>query len=209
MAEATYPLSVPTSPSNFVTSNWTIVRTVGYTQSPFTYSQQVAKYTGAVWQTTVTLPPMSRADAGAWQSFYMQLNGRFGTFLLGDPAGKTIQGSASTVISVNGDHAIGAFDVIVTGLTGNQQQALKKGDYIQFGSGADAKLHMVVADADANVGGQATVQIEPALKVAVTTSTTVTIRNTVGVWRMNTNELNWNSDNVSKYGFSFSCQEAF
>ena len=68
---------------------------------------------------------------------------------------------------------------------------------------------MVVADADANVGGQATVQIEPALKVAVTTSTTVTIRNTVGVWRMNTNELNWNSDNVSKYGFSFSCQEAF
>ena len=91
MAEAVYPLDLPISPSNFVTSEWRIIRTVAVSQSPFTYAQQVAKYTGSVWQTTVTLPPMNRADAGAWQSFFMQLNGRFGTFLLGDHQGLLIK----------------------------------------------------------------------------------------------------------------------
>jgi hypothetical protein len=207
MAEATYPLSLPTSPSNFVTSNWTIVRTVGYTQSPFTYSQQVAKYTGAVWQTTVTLPPMSRADAGAWQSFYMQLNGRFGTFLLGDPDGKTIQGSATTVISVNGDHAIGAFDVIVDGCTASSTE-FKKGDYVQFGSGASSKLHMIVADITSDSSGNATLQIEPPLKTALTDDDVVTYSNTKAVMRMDSNELGWDANRTSLYGLSFSCTEA-
>jgi hypothetical protein len=208
MAEASYPLDLPTSPSNFVTSNWTIVRTVGYTQSPFTYSQQVAKYTGAVWQTTVTLPPMSRADAGAWQSFYMQLNGRFGTFLLGDPDGKSIQGTATGTMLVNGVHAVGSFSVAVDGLNASQTTAFKKGDYVQFGSGSTAKLHMIVEDISTDISGNATLEIEPPLKTALSDDAVVTYSNTKAVMRMDSNDLGWDANRTSLYGLSFSCTEA-
>ena len=195
MAEPSYPLSLPTSPSNFVTSEWRIIRTVAYTESPFTYGQQVAKYQGSVWQTTVTLPPMNRADAGAWQSFFMQLNGRFGTFLLGDPDAKTIQGGANTVISVNGDHSVGAYDVVVDGAN-TSTVIFKKGDYVQFGSGASSKLHMIVADITSDASGNATLQIEPSLKTALTDDDVITYSNTKAVMRMDANELGWNANNV-------------
>lgn len=207
MAEASYPLNLPNSPSNFVTSEWRIIRTVAYTESPFTYGQQVAKYQGSVWQTTVTLPPMNRADAGAWQSFFMQLNGRFGTFLLGDPDAKTIQGGATTVISVNGDHSVGAYDVVVDGAD-TSTVIFKKGDYVQFGSGASSKLHMIVADITSDASGNATLQIEPPLKTALTDDDVVTYSNTKAVMRMDSNELGWNANNVSLYGISFSCTES-
>ena len=207
MAEPSYPLSLPTSPSNFVTSEWRIIRTVAYTESPFTYGQQVAKYQGSVWQTTVTLPPMNRADAGAWQSFFMQLNGRFGTFLLGDPDAKTIQGGATTVISVNGDHSVGAYDVVVDGAN-TSTVIFKKGDYVQFGSGASSKLHMIVADITSDASGNATLQIEPSLKTALTDDDVITYSNTKAVMRMDANELGWNANNVSLYGISFSCTES-
>ena len=207
MAEASYPLNLPNSPSNFVTSEWRIIRTVAYTESPFTYGQQVAKYQGSVWQTTVTLPPMSRADAGAWQSFFMQLNGRFGTFLLGDPDAKTIQGGATTVISVNGDHSVGAYDVVVDGAD-TSTVIFKKGDYVQFGSGASSKLHMIVADITSDASGNATLQIEPPLKTALTDDDVVTYSDTKAVMRMDSNELGWNANNVSLYGISFSCTES-
>ena len=207
MAEPSYPLTLPTSPSNFVTSEWRIIRTVAYTESPFTYGQQVAKYQGSVWQTTVTLPPMNRADAGAWQSFFMQLNGRFGTFLLGDPDAKTIQGGANTVISVNGDHSVGAYDVVVDGAN-TSTVIFKKGDYVQFGSGASSKLHMIVADITSDASGNATLQIEPSLKTALTDDDVITYSNTKAVMRMDANELGWNANNVSLYGISFSCTES-
>ena len=207
MAEASYPLNLPNSPSNFVTSEWRIIRTVAYTESPFTYGQQVAKYQGSVWQTTVTLPPMNRADAGAWQSFFMQLNGRFGTFLLGDPDAKTIQGGATTVISVNGDHSVGAYDVVVDGAD-TSTVIFKKGDYVQFGSGASSKLHMIVADITSDASGNATLQIEPPLKTALTDDDVVTYSDTKAVMRMDSNELGWNANNVSLYGISFSCTES-
>ena len=207
MAEPSYPLTLPTSPSNFVTSEWRIIRTVAYTESPFTYGQQVAKYQGSVWQTTVTLPPMNRADAGAWQSFFMQLNGRFGTFLLGDPDAKTIQGGANTVISVNGDHSVGAYDVVVDGAN-TSTVIFKKGDYVQFGSGASSKLNMIVADITSDASGNATLQIEPSLKTALTDDDVITYSNTKAVMRMDANELGWNANNVSLYGISFSCTES-
>ena len=203
----TYPLTLPTSPSNFVTSEWRIIRTVAYTESPFTYGQQVAKYQGSVWQTTVTLPPMNRADAGAWQSFFMQLNGRFGTFLLGYPDAKTIQGGATTVISVNGDHSVGAYDVVVDGAN-TSTVIFKKGDYVQFGSGASSKLHMIVADITSDASGNATLQIEQSLKTALTDDDVITYSNTKAVMRMDANELGWNANNVSLYGISFSCTES-
>lgn len=208
MSLPVYPLTMPTSPSNFTTSEWRINRSVAFSESPFTYSQQVSEFQGAKWSTVVTLPPMKREDAGAWQSFFMQLHGRKGTFLLGDPDAKSIKGTATGTMKVKDDHSVGAYDITVDGLNASQSKAFKKGDYVQFGSGATSKLHMIVDDISTDGSGNATLQIEPSLKTALANNDVVTYANTKMVARMDSSDLGWQSNVNSLYQFSFSCSEA-
>lgn len=208
MSAPSYPLTLPTT-TGIAKSSWGLQRAVGVSTSPFTGSQQVYEHDFALWKATITLPPMNRATSAEYQTFFMQLHGRKGTFLMGDPDAKAKRGNASqNNLTIASSTAIGAFDVPVSGLTNSQSSALVKGDYIQLGTGSSAKLHMIVADANASGSGTATLQIEPSLKVAITSSTACSITNTVGVWRMDTNDLNWDSNHASTYGFSFSCMEA-
>ena len=190
-------ITMPSTPA-FVSSRWSMARAVASSKSPFTGHEQVYPYDMACWQATMTLPPMKRAQAGAWQAFFMLLKGRANTFLLGDPDGKSPQGGATTC-SVASTGAIEATSISLT-LNGT----VKAGDYVQFGTGATSQLHMITADANA---GTVTASIEPALKVAVGTGT-ASVLNTACVMRMDDNKLGWDADHVSKYGFSFSCTEA-
>ena len=88
-----------------------------------------------------------------------------------------------------------------------QTTAFKAGDYVQFGSGSSAKLHMIVSDISSNSSGQATLQIEPPLKTAISNNDVITYSNTVAVMRMDSNDLEWSADHVSRYGISFSASE--
>jgi hypothetical protein len=194
-------IAMPTSPA-FTTSDWGIRRTVAVSQSPFTGATQVQKYAKAQWYATLSLPPMKRSDASQWQSFFMQLAGKANTFLLGDPDAKTVLGgNAPTSISVTSSAAIGATSVSLTIGSGKK---LNKGSYLQFGTGANSRLHMVVDD---NTGNGA-VTIQPPLKDAITTGTTVTFASAQGLFRMDSNELTWNANELSNYGITFSCSEA-
>lgn len=206
MAIPSYPLVIPTSPTNFRTSEWRIVRNVAVSISPFNSVSESADFGGAVWTTTVTLPPMLREDAVAWQVFFMQLHGRHGTFKLGDPDSKTIRGGCTGTINVNGSHSVGAYSVAVENAP-NSTVIFKTGDYIQFGSGATQKLHMVTADCTSNGSGQATVEIEPPLKTALADDSVIVYANTTCIMRMDSNELSWSADQISVYGISFSCSE--
>jgi len=194
-------IAMPTSPA-FTTSDWGIRRTVAVSESPFTGATQVQKYAKAQWYATLSLPPMKRSQAVEWQSFFMQLEGRANTFLLGDPDAKTVMAStAPTSISVASSKAIGTTVVNLTIGTGKQ---LNKGSYLQFGTGANSRLHMVVNDNSTN----GNVTIQPPLKDAITTGTTVTFAPAKGLFRMDSNELTWNANELSNYGITFSCSEA-
>ena len=192
---------MPTSPA-FTTSDWGIRRVVAVSESPFTGATQVQKYAKAQWYATLSLPPMKRNPAIQWQAFFMKLEGRANTFLLGDPDAKTVTGgNAPTSISVTSSAAIGATSVTLTIGSGKK---LNKGSYLQFGTGSSSRLHMVVDD---NTGNGA-VTIQPPLKDAITTGTTVTFAPAKGLFRMDTNELTWNANELSNYGITFSCSEA-
>jgi len=206
MASPTYPLTMPTSPG-FTTSEWNIVKTVSMTQSPFTYAQQVAEFEGSLWTTVVSLPPMKRSQAGVWQAFFMQLHGMKGTFLIGDPDGKTLIGSLTNTIQVNGDHSVGAFDVVIDGANASTT-IFKAGDYVQFGSGASSKLHMIISDVTSDSSGNATLPIEPPLKSSLSDDASIVTSSTKAVMRMNSNELGWSASKISLYGISFACTEA-
>jgi hypothetical protein len=194
-------ITMPTSPS-FTTSDWGIRRTVATSESPFTGATQVQKYSKAQWYATLSLPPMKRSDASQWQAFFMQLEGRANTFLLGDPDAKTVTGgNAPTSISVTSNAAIGDTSVSLTIGSGKK---LNKGSYLQFGTGETSRLHMIVDDNTGNGG----VTIQPPLKDAITTGTTVTFASAQGLFRMDSNELTWNANELSNYGITFSCSEA-
>ena len=206
MAEPTFPLVMPTTP-NFIKSEWGIARAVAQSQSPFTYSTQVHKFTGSKWYSTVTLPPMKRSQANEWLAFFMQLNGQFGTFTMGDPDAKAVQGTISNTVAVNADFAVGAYDVTIDGADASESQLFKKGDYVQFNSGATSKLHMIIADVASNGSGVATLTIEPPLSATLANNATVTYASPKCVMRMTNNELTWSANHISLYGVSFTCEE--
>jgi hypothetical protein len=176
-----------------------MVRAVASSKSPFTGHEQVYSYDMACWQATMTLPPMKRAQAGAWQAFFMLLKGRANTFLLGDPDGKNPEGSVTNALT----SSAGAIGATTINLATNG--TFKAGDYIQFGSGATSQLHMILEDESSLTP---TINFEPALKVAVASFAQTQVTGAKCVMRMDSNDLGWDADHVSKYGFSFSCTEA-
>jgi hypothetical protein len=68
--------------------------TVGITQSPFTFRQQVFRYPGQRWTASVSIAPVNREFGEPWVAFLLALNGPAGTFLLGDPLGACPRGAA-------------------------------------------------------------------------------------------------------------------
>lgn len=208
MPAPSYPLTMPVTPAP-VASRFAIRRAVAMAQSPFTGQQQVYEWPMALWVAEIKLPPMKRETAAAWQSFFMQLHGRRGTFLLGDPDAKNPRGaiSLSATPTLNTAVAIGDYDVSIAGV-GNSIVAFKAGDYIQIGSAATAKLYMITADATSNGSGVVSVSVEPTIKAAASGGAAVTFISPKAVFRMDSNELSWDADHVSKYGITFSATEA-
>ena len=201
----TYPLTSPThvKPSNIT---FRAVNTVGLSMSPFTYQQQSVAHAGQRWECDVTLPAMSRADAEQWVAFLVSLRGRFGTFTLGDPVGASPRGSAGGTPLVNGASQTGA-TLNIDGCTASQTGWLKAGDYIQLGTAGSATLHKVLADADSNGSGEVSLDIWPYIRTAPADNASVTLTNTVGRFRLASNEQNWNINEASIFGITFGGME--
>ena len=200
-----YPLTLPTV-TGITTQNWGLERVVAVTESPFTNQEQVYEHEGAQWRATFTLPPMKKESAAVWLAFLMSLRGRRGTFKIGDQDRKTIQGVATGTILVNGDAQTGNA-INLDGFANSTNNVFKAGDYIQINS----YLYMVSADVNSNASGEATVYVEPSLRTgieAINDDTTVVYSNTTTLMRLDSNELNWDTNNVSVYGISFACSEA-
>jgi len=202
----TYPLTLP---SHTGIQNITLraVNTVGMSMSPFTYQQQAVAHAGQRWEVDVTLPSMNRADAEQWVAFLVSLRGRFGTFTLGDPVGASPRGSAGGTPLVNGASQIGG-TLNIDGCTASQTGWLKAGDYIQLGTAGSATLHKVLADVDSNGSGQVAVDIWPYIRTAPSDNATVVVTNTIGRFRLASDEQNWSIRETALYGITFGGVEA-
>jgi len=200
-----YPLTLPTA-TGIQTQRFALTRIVGVSQSPFTRQEQVIQHQGEYWSATVQLPPMLKDNASQWLAFLLQLRGRRGTFKLGDQDRKTIQGVATGTIRVNGASQTGN-QAALDGFAVSTNNVFKAGDYIQINS----YLYMVTEDVNSNGSGEADVKIEPSLRSGLETiadDDTVLYTNTTTLMRLDSNEVAWDTDQVSKYGISFACSEA-
>lgn len=70
-------------------------------QSPFTGSEQTFEWPAEWWLADISLPPMARASAEAWNSFLLSLRGRSGTFYLGDSGAPALQSGLQSAQEVN------------------------------------------------------------------------------------------------------------
>ena len=207
MAAPSYPLTIPSSPY-YSKSTWSLQRKTAISLSPFSGAQQVFQYDYALWSATLTLPPMKRSDAANWQAFILKLHGRVGTFLIGDPDARTPRGTISGAVTLGSNAAVGDYTISLATSQTSQVNVFRAGDYIQLGSGATSKLYMIVDDANTNGSGDVDVNIEPPIKTAGTSGNTVVYNNPKGLFRMVSPEIDWDADDVGKYGITFAIMEA-
>lgn len=179
----TYPLTPPTDVMDFAAVTWRRVQPQNITISPFSGIQQVQDSTVGYWEASLTLPPMTRAQADAWQAFVLALDGAKGTFLLGDPERGTVRGVGGGNPAVNGSGQTGN-QLDVSGAPANVTGWLKAGDYIQLGSGGTARLHCVLEDVNTTGAGTAMLTVWPDLRSSPLNASTVTIDNPVGLFRL-------------------------
>lgn len=201
-----YPLALPTT-TGIAKIRISANNVVGVSQSPFTSKQQVYKFSGQFWEAEISLPPMKRADAEYWISFLLKLNGSYGTFLLGDPNGATARGVATGTPLVKGASQTGS-ELITDGWTTSTTGILKAGDYIQLGSGSAAKLHKVLDDVDSNSSGEATLTLWPDLRSAPSDNAAIIVSGAKGLFRLSTNQQDWDVNEASIYGMTFPAREA-
>ena len=202
----TYPLTLPAAPI-FNSARFTARAVVGLSESPFTGQSQVQEYAGQWLEAELSLPPMTRPQAEYWTAFLLKLNGLRGTFLLGDPAGKKPRGVATGTPVVNGAGQTGNA-LITNGWTISTTGILLAGDYIQLGTGATARLYKVLDDANSDGAGAATLTLWPSLRTSPGSGAAVVVNNTVGLFRLVSNEMVWNIGEAINYGLVIASREA-
>lgn len=197
-----YPINLPSSPAPaeiriFPRS------VVAVSVSPFTGQQQAFQHQGQVWQAEITLPNMLRAKAEPWIAAFLQLNGRYGTFRLGDFSGRGPRGIATGTPQVKGALQTGQ-SLITDGWTPSQNGILKAGDYIQVGE----RMHKILIDTNSDSLGNASFDIWPRLRESPADNVPVITRNCTGLFRLTSNEMPWNVGRGMVYSMSFSAVEA-
>lgn len=201
----TYPLSIP----SVVSQRNIVIRansTVGVSSSPFTADQQIYVHQGEYFEADVQLAPMKNADAEEWIGFLLALNGREGTFLMGDP-GFALRGVGTGTPLVNGGSQTGK-TLNTKGWTSSVTGILKAGDWIQLGSGSSTHLHKMVQAADSDASGNATLEIWPRLRTSPANNDALVISSAKGLWRLKSNTREWSVEAARIYGISFQAQEA-
>lgn len=204
----TYPLTFPTTiaPSSVKFSPRTAVAT---SVSPFTFSQQTQVYSGQQWQVDMGMPPLTRDVANEFIAFMLRLNGKEGSFLFGDPNGQVPRGSAAATAGtpvVKGAAQTGdtlQIDGCPTSATGY----LLAGDYIQLGTGANTRLHVVLTNVNTNGAGEAALEIWPKLRTSPADNSAVAVSGCQGHFRLSNNVMPYDIDAPFFYSLGFSAYE--
>ncbi len=131
----------------------------GISESPFSLHRTTYRHQGERWRVAVTLPPMSRANAAAWDSFLLMLDGGCVDVLFGDVFNPSPRGLAYGAPLVDGGAQTGRI-LNTKGWQENVTGILLAGDRIQIGT----RYHQVLRDANSDATGRAILDIWPRLR---------------------------------------------
>jgi hypothetical protein len=197
-----FPITLPSTGGTRAV-RWTMHDAVGVGESPYTFSQEVYEHAGKRWGIEVQVPPMKRADAEEWAAALASLRGRRGTFYFADPLGATGRGTFGGTPLIKGAGQTGG-TIAIDGCSNNITNWIKKGDWVQIGTG----LHKSLTDANSNGSGEVTLELWPGPRTAPADNAAVTVVSAKGIFRLTSNERGYDISLAQIFGFSFSAVEA-
>lgn len=136
---------------------------------------QVRNIGGQRFEFSASYPSLTRAEFAPVMAFIMSQRGMAETFNIVLPEISYKSGDATGSVLTSASEAIGQKTISVDGFTGT----LKAGDMIKFDN--HSKVYMVVSD----LTGAGDLQIQPALRVAVSDNTVVIYDNVPFTVRLN------------------------
>lgn len=203
----TYPLAIPTAPG-FIRFRYLARNASSASESPFSFWEQVQNHPGDKWMFELTLPKMRRAQAAEWIALRLACRGRLGTFLIGPPDADSPRGSFAGTPVVDGSVAARATVLPVRGLTPLASGVVKKGDYLQIGSGATTRLYTSLTDVNADSAGEAELDIWPGVRETISDGTAIVSSGAKGTFAFATGSADWEMDRLRNFGITFAISEA-
>lgn len=190
-----FPLVSPTK-YGVASVSWGPVDTTARARNPWTLRLNTQVHDGRMWAGTLTISPNGAAEGrslAAWLTALRRPGENAGTFLLGDPAAPAPLGAAADTPGtpvVDGAGQTGEA-LAVTGLPASTTGYLLAGDYVQLGSGASARLLMVLEDADSDAQGDATLRLWPGVRTAPADGAPIVVDGPQGLFVTATNTTRW------------------
>lgn len=174
MSALAWPTDLPP-----VSEEWALQAPTQAFRSPFTGSVQVRELAGARWMVTLAFNQDDPDVLAPLQALLVRLRGQAGTFALHSHHRPVPRGVATGTPLVDGASQTGA-SLDTKGWTAGQSGILLAGDYI----GVNGELKMVVADADADGAGLATLLIEPPLRASPADEAVITTVRPTATFRL-------------------------
>lgn len=199
-------IDLPSTPY-FSSATMSLRRVVGRTISPFSLAEQSFPWAGEQWSIDLSLPTITDPDIAAqWKAFGAKMKGSYNYVLLGDPLATAPRGvgTGTPVVSVGSQTGN---SLQTSGWTSGVTGIMKAGDYIQLGTGTNARLYMLTADANSDGSGNAALSIEPALRSSPALNDAVIITNPRGLFRLDSNTWSWTVNAGPLYTIGFSVVE--
>lgn len=196
----TYPLTFPTINGKSIIQSMSmrLVHSVAVTESPFNYKQKIQDFGGMKWEAEVTIRPLTQSEAKTFQAFLLSLNGRKGTFIMGNPLDERTIGSPPTH-TFSTACAVGD-TTIETDFSGSDTYRINAGDFISF----DNRLYIALKAVD---GSPNEIDISPPARTTGLVNEAIEYMQPVGTWRLASNVSDWDIENNQTYSFTFSCVE--
>jgi hypothetical protein len=185
-------------------SNVTLLNRTGVSESDYDGTEQVRANLYQKWQFELTTSLLAKTEhIGAWMSFLTSLRGRLGTFYA--PLPLRLPRYAMTTVQLAAPASARARTIQTSGWNQVSAASYPAGT-LYFSQGGH--LHLIVSTVDAP-GGVATIDIEPALRVAMPAGTVLEFANPVGIFRATDDNVARAIEEVHRYqSFSLSAVEA-
>jgi len=190
-----YPVAFPTINGKTIVQNLTmrLSQSAAITESSTSMVQQVQDFGTARWEAEITIRPLDFNEARVFQAFIASLRGVGKTFRFGDPQ----QTYTSSVPVCTATQGIG---FTFLNIVNSSNHVLKAGSHIGLGR----RMHLLLEDAPANA--TTSCEITPPTRASHSGSIDVTFPTTL--WRLSSNDVEWNIGRESLHSFTLACVEA-